>query len=402
MSNASGLYKVVSVKKESTFGVLPSASSAQALRRISCDLSLSKDTYKSNEIRPEMQISDFRHGVRRASGKLSGDISPGTFAQFMGSFCKRVFTAGPSITSASITIAGSGPYTVTRGAGSFLTDGFKVGHVVRLTVGSFNVSNINKNLFVTGVTSSALTVVTLNASALVAEGPVTGSTVAVFGKQTFLPATGQVEESYSIEQWYQDVPSSEAFTGVKINGFNASLPPTGIATVDFDLIGQNVTTSASQYFTSPTSATTTGSIAAVNGLLRANGTTVAVLTGLTITGNANYSGDPVVGSNIVPQFYPGIVEIKGQATAYFSDTTLRDVFLNETEIDIICAFTTDNTATADFVTFVLPRVKLLSHQKSDGAGAIMLTIDFQALLNKNGGTGTATELTSFLTQDSAA
>jgi hypothetical protein len=407
MPNASGLFKVVAYKKETVFGTAPAASGAQLLRRISVDVTTSKDTYGSNEIRPEMQQSDFRHGVKRIAGKISGDISAKTYADFYGSFCKRLFTAGVSATAQSITIAGAGPYTLTRASGSYLTDGFKIGHVVRLSVGSFNAANSNKNLFVTAVTATVLTVTVVNStyvSALVAEGPVTGATVSVVGKQTWVASTGQVEESYSLEQYQPDMSPavSEVSTGCKINGFTANLPATGIATNDFDIIGQNVTTSASQYFTSPTAATTTGSLAAVNGLLSANGSIVGVLTGLTITGQANYTGDPVVGSNVVPAFYPGIVKITGQATAYFADVTLRDAFLNETEIGIMAVFTEDNTATSNFVSYIMHRVKLGGFSKSDGDGAIVVTVPFTALLNKNGGSGTATEFTTMLMQDSAA
>lgn len=401
MANASGVFKQVAYKKESTFGTLAGASGAQSLRRTSCDLSLNKDTYGSNEIRSDLQKNDFRHGVRRGAGKLSADLSPKTMADFFGSFCKKLFAAGVSAASVSLTIAGAGPYTVTRAAGSYLTDGFKVGDVIRLSVGGLNANNISKNLLITGLTATVATVVTLNGSVMTAEGPIAGCTVAVVGKKTWIPTSGFVEESYTLEQFY-DTPASEAFTGVKINGFGVNLSATGIASVDFDLLAKDMTAGASQYFTSPTAATTTGSLAAVNGLMRAGGNSVAILTGLTINGAANYSGDPVVGSNTIPQFYPGMVEVSGQATAYFDSTTLRDVFLNETEIDLMGVFTSDNTAAADFVAFVMPRVKLLSHSKSDGDGAVMVTMQFQALLNSAGGTGIATEKTTLSIQDSAA
>ena len=403
MANASGLFKALTYKKEVTFGLVPAAPGAQALRRISSDLSLKKDTYQSSEIRPDQQIADFRHGVRRAAGKISGDISAKTFSDFIGSACRKVFASLTAATGVSVTIAGSAPnWTVTRAAGSYLTDGFKIGHVIRLSVGTLNAANINKNLLITGLTATVANVITLNASAMVAEGPITGTTITMIGKQTFMPTSGHVQESYSFEHWFSDVPASEVFSGSKINGFTANLAPTGIATIDFDVMGQDVTTSASQYFTSPTAATTTGSMAAVNGVVRMNGATVGILTGLTIKADAGFTGDPVVGSNVVPALYPGILNVTGQATAFFDATTLRDVFLNETQIEIIAVFTADNTAVSDFVTFVMPRVKLGSHSKSDGDKAISVTMDFQALLNTAGGAGVATEQTTLLIQDSAA
>lgn len=403
MSEASGLYKRVKVKKEVTFGVKPVAAAAKAVRRISSDLALTKDTYESAEIRPEMQVRDFRHGVRRVAGKWKADLSAGTFSDQLGSFCKRLFTAGVSSGAVSLTIAlDVDRWKLTRSAGDWLAQGFKVGMVVRAAGAGLNAANAAKNLWVLDLDDNDLWVIPLNGVAMVAEGPIAAVTVSCPGKVTWMPTAGHIEESYSIEHFYPETPSSEVFTGCKVNGVTLNLPPTGIATVDIDFVGKNVETDANEWFTNPTAATATDSMAAVNGLLRAAGKLQAVLTGLTINGTANYTGDPVVGSNSIPRFFPGMLRVSGQATAYFDTVELRDAFLNETEIDIAAAFTGDNTGTSEFMTFVLPRVKVNSHTKSDGEGAIMATIDFTALWNDAGGTGTKTESTTLLIQDSNA
>ena len=403
MSEASGLYKRLKYKKEVTFGVKPVAGGSKAMRRITSYLALTKEGYESAEIRPEMQVKDFRHGVRRVAGKLSADLSAGTFADFIGSFCKRVYTAGVNSGAASITIAAAGAgWTLTRAAGDYLANGFKIGMVTRAAAVGLNAANANKNLWITALTATVMTVQTLDGSALVAEGPIANTTITATGKATWIPTAGHVEESYSVEHFYPETPSSEVFTGVKVNGITVNLPPTGMATVDVDLIGKNIEVDAAEYFTAPTAATTTGSLAAVNGFLRAAGDVQVVMTGLTITGTAGYTGDPVVGSNSIPNFFPGIVRVTGNATAYFDTVELRDAFLNETEIDISAVFTSDNDADAEFVAFVLPRVKVNSHTKSDGEGAIIATIDFTALLNSAGGAGVATEATTLLVQDSNA
>jgi hypothetical protein len=382
---------------------VPGASGAQALRRVQSTLDLNKDTYLSNEIKTSFQKSDYRHGVRRVRGKVSGDLQSGTHKDFFAAALKRAYASITAITGASITISGSGPtYTVARAAGSFLSDGVKVGHVVRLSVGSFNAANLSKNLLVTAVVALNLTVVVLNGSALVAEGPIATSTVTVVGKTTFIPQSGHTDNSFAFEHWYSDLVQSEVFTGCKVDQMQLSLPPTGLAQIEMDVLGQNITTSTSQYFTSPTAITTTTAMAAVNGVLRIGGTSVATITGLTLTINPGFTGDPVVGANTVPFLFPGSVMVSGQATAYFDSVTLRDAFINETEIDLLAAFTADNTAASDFIAIHLPRIKVGGAAKNDGEGGLVQTLPFQALEALTGGTGVQTEKTTIQIQDAQA
>lgn len=413
MSNpASGLFKQVAYKVEATYGTIAAQSGAQALRRITSTIDLAKDTYQSKEIKTSMQVSDFRHGVRRVKGKITGDLSAGTYADFIAWALKRDFSAITAIASVSLTVAGTGPtYTVTRGTGSYLTDGVKVGHVVRLSVGTLNAANLSKNLLVTGVTGAALTVLPINGEALVAEGPVAGCTVTVTGKTTFVPQSGHTDKSFDVEHWYSDLAQSEVFLGCKVESVDLSLPPMGLAQIELGVVGQDFADTAakrgavaltSQYFTSPGAVTTSGALAAVNGVLRMNGVAVAVLTGLSLKIAPGLSGEAVVGSKVVPFQFPGTVVVTGQATAYFDSVTLRDAFVAETEIDLVGVFTEDNTAASHFMSVVLPRLKLGSADKGDGEGGLVQTINFTALEALTGGTGISTEKTTVMIQDSRA
>jgi hypothetical protein len=401
---ASGVFKKVARKREVTYGLVPVAASAQLLRRVKSTWDLNKDTYKSNEIRPDLQVYDFRHGVRRLSGKLDGELSPGAYADELSSIVKRDFAAVTPIAGASITIAGTGPtWTVTRAAGSFLTDGVKIGDVIQLSVGTFNAANISKNLLVVALTATVATVMPLNGVALVAEGPIATSTVTVMGKKTFVPLTGHTNVSYSLEHFYSDISQSEVFSGIRYGKATLNLPPTGIATISLEGVGQNITTAAAQYFTSPTALTTNAVVAAVNGLLMINGAVSAIVTGASIVIDPVFSGDPVVGSNIVPQQFPGAVDVSGQVTMQFVDNVARDLFINETESSLMVAMTSDNSAAAQFVSFVMSRIKFSGATKDDSDKALIQTLPFQALLNMaTGGAGQANEATSISIQDSAA
>lgn len=402
MPAASGVFKQLAYKVESVYGTAPAAASAQSLRRVTSDLNLVKDTYQSAEIRTDQQMQDMRHGVRRVQGTISGELSPGTYADWMAAALRKDFAAVTAITGMSITVAGTGPYTITRAAGDFLSGGIKKGHVVRLTAGTFNALNLNKNLLVTGVTATVLTVRVLNGSAMFAEGPIASASLSVPGKVAWAPTTGHTDKSFSVEHWFSDLVQSEVYTGCQPSTLDFQLPASGLATLGIGVAGQGVNVAASQYFTSPTAATTTGLMAAVNGLLLIGGTPVAALTGLTLNLQSNRSGDPVVGSNVVPRMFPGRILASGQATAYFDSITLRDAFLNETEFELLVALSSDNTATSAFISISLPRVKANGHTLNDGEAGLVATIPFQALLPLTGGAGIANELTTVSIHDSAA
>lgn len=403
MAIATGVAKQLRYKVESAWGTAPGASGAQLLRRVQSTLALKKQTYQSNEIRSDYQNFDMRHGVRSVEGNISGELSPGTYKDFMAAAVRRAFAAVSAMSGLSITIAGSGPtYTVARGSGSFLTDGVKAGQVVRLSVGSLNAANISKNLFVLSLTASTLTVMPLNGVALVAEGPIATTTVTVIGKTTYVPTSGHTDLSYSIEHFHNDVTLSELFTGCKVNQIGINLPPTGMATIDIGFLGKDITTAGSAYYSAPTVETNTGVLASVNGILAVQGAAVALLTGLQLNIKGGMQGEPVVGSNTYADIAEGRVIVDGQFTALFQDATIRDYFLNETEISLLVAMSVSSAAAADFITFSLPRIKVGGADKDDGEKNLIQTLPFTALYNSTGGAGVSSEQSTLAIQDSQA
>lgn len=404
MATSTGINKSVRYKKESTWGTLAGSTGGNVLRRVTAAFNLEKETYQSNEIRTDYQVQDMRHGVRTAAGSLSAELSPGSYADFIAAAVAKNFTAGVSAASVSYTVAASGNYwTVTRAAGSYLADGFKVGDVIRITAAGGNAANTGKNLLILTLTATVATVMVLNASAMVAEGPIASATIAVQGKKTFAPTSGHTDDSFTVEEWYSDILQSEVYTGLKVNTASFSIPSTGLVTADFGFVGKDLAqTGTSAYFTAPTAQTSTGIFAAVNGALLVNGTPVALVTDLSVNLNRNMQNATVVGSNSIADIFEGRIVVDGSFSAYFQDGTFRDMFNNETEVSLVVAITTSNDKAADFMTVVLPRVKVNSNTKADGESGIVSSLNFMALLNSTGGTGAATEKTTVSFQDSAA
>lgn len=400
-----GVDMAVAFKKQSALGTIATGASGTSLRRVSSVLNLKKDTYQSNEIQTNFQLSDFRHGFKKNEGTISGEISPGAWTAFMGSQLRKDFASVSAATGLSLTIAGSGPtYTVTRGSGSWLSDGFKIGHVIRLTVGSLNAANISKNLLITGIGSATvITVLPVNGVAMVAEGPIASCTATVSGKVSYCPTSSQTNDWYTIEHWMSAATISEQYWDSKICDMKLALPPTGIATVEFGIQGLNLTTASSQSLTSPTAATTNAVTAAVNGVLRSSAGALANITGFSIdsTNNCQIAG-PVVGSNVGVDIVYGRQIITGQLTAFFDSVTLRDYFINETEVGAYIVLPSSSSAASEFVAISIDRLKFGGADRDDSEGIKTVTLPFQALFNTSGGSGINTEATTMRIQDSAA
>jgi len=402
MPIAKGVSKQVGYKKESSWGVLAGTSAGKLLRRVTASFNLVKEAYESSEIRTDRQIADFRHGVRSAEGSLNGELSPATYADFMAAIVARDFTAAPSATGVSVTVAASGSlYTITRATGSWLTDGFAVGMAIRMTGAGLNAANAGKNLLIAAMSATVLTVTPINESDLVAEGPIASVAVTATGKVTFVPASGHTDDSFTVEEWYSDIAQSEVYTGMKVNSMAVQLPATGLATVDFGFAGKDMTqTGTTQYFSSPTAQNTNGIFAAVSGVMLVAGAPVALITSADFTVERATENAISVGSNSVSEIFSGRVRVTGNLSVYFQDAAFRGYFDTETPVSIVLALSSDTTDNSNFVTFTLPKVKLGSFTKDDGELGTVASTSFQALLNST--TTAGLPATTIQIQDSAA
>lgn len=400
MTIASGIFKQLRYKKEVTWGVAPGATGAQLLRRTTSDLNMVKNAYESNEMRSDFQVADMRHGIRSVNGNINGELSPLTYVDFFAAILRKAAVAGVSATSLSIT-SNISAKTFTRSAGSWLTDGFKVGDVVRFS--GYTAGNVGmnaRNYRIAALTATIMTVA--DSTGMVDAAAVTSISCAVTGKKIWVPTTGHTDDSFSIEHYFADLAQSELFTGCKVNQLDISLPATGMSTIGIGILGKGVTTAASAYYTSPSAETTTSLLTGVSGKLRVGGADVANVTAANLSIQAGLSPAEVVGSNDIGAVFPGRVRVSGEFSAYFEDVTMRDAFINETEIALYLLLTTGSEANANFLNFALPRLKLSGATKDDGEKGLIQTIPFTALLNTAGGTGLDTEKTTISIQDSAA
>lgn len=386
----------------------PAASGGQVLRRTTCSLNLSKDTYQSNEIRTDRQIADFRHGVKRVQGSLNGELSPGTFWDFIEAGCRGTEEAAIAKSNTEFTSAASDSTTstFTFAGGNPVTEGYRVGHILRFT-NLATAANNSKNFIITGFSGTQNRDVAVYPAPTTAAADITFNVTSV-GKRVIMPSSSHVARKFAVEVCHLEsgVDAYRMFTECRVGGINLALPATGMSTIEIPMMGRDMETASggsAPFFASPTAVTSTGILAAVNGLVRVGGVNQGVITGAQINMNLNPSADAVVGQNFVPEIFLGRANVTGQLTAFFEDLTLLNYFKNETEVELLFYLTASSADAADAMTIYLPKNKFGDAQVGlEGEAGIPITMPFQSLLYSGTEASTGIAATTIQFCDSAA
>lgn len=394
MSLAEGVSARISYKKYAS-GVIaantepapatePGASGGQILRRVSSSLKLAKDSYQSNEIRSDKQIADFRHGTRRVTGSITGELSPLTYADLFEAAFRGSWEASVSLSEAGLTsvAADADDGTLTFGGGDPVALGLRVGHVIRLTDTSAP-TDAGINFVILGFSGGSNRTVEVYPPPPADMSADTEFDLVTIGKRLAVPSSGHVSRKFAFEIYNSDIDVARLFTECRVGGFTMQLPASGMSTIEFPVMGRNMNLLqdvAAPFFTSPAAETTTGIFAAVNGLVRVNGVTQGVITGINMQMDLSPSSDPVVGQNFVPEIFLGRANVTGQMTAFFQDGDLVSAFTDEDEISILLYLTTESDPATPAMTVFLPRVKFSDADvATSGEGGQSITLPFQAL-----------------------
>jgi hypothetical protein len=426
---ASGIFKQIRIDSESTYGVAKATgdTGAYILRRVTCDVSPEIATFKSTEIRPDRQLVTYRHGTQTIRGTLRGELSPGSYADIFASLLAGAFTTGATSDLSGTTVtyvaaSNTGPVaaTITRAAGSFITDGIKWGDTIILTNSSVSANN-NRNFRILGLTALVATVsrvptsaadaALINASfeALAAgtDASTASLTMTVVGKKLQTPdpfASGTLlDPSFTLEQYFSDQNVHELYTGCKPTEMRLNFVPSGISTADITFLGQKYANGSGQYFTAANAAATTEALTGVSGTVRVDDLDLGLVTSMNMTIMGGHTIDPVIGTPFVPFVFPGIIDISGSLSILFYDETFFNVATGENEVDLLLQLTAQvGIANPDILSFRMPRIKLNSVTKDDGPKAIIGTYSFQALKYTTGGAATAYDNATLIVQDSDA
>jgi hypothetical protein len=264
---------------------------------------------------------------------------------------------------------------------NFISDGFNIGDVVKFTTltGTYAADN-GVNLPIIGLLATKIVAPTQPGFVNFSSAQ-TGKIVTK-GYVLQAPLTGQVVPSFSIEEYESDIGVSRLSLGCEVSQMQIQMPARGFCTFSATILGQNQVVSNAQVYTTPTAATTTTSLTMNGGLVfYNNGTPLGYITSATLSISSAVQADPVIGSQLVPAIFMGTLSVTGSFTALDTPDTMTTDFLSENEVSLQFFLTTNPTTSADFISIVLPRVKLSAANYTDSDRAISRSFSFQALQN---------------------
>lgn len=361
--------------------------------------SLEREVFESNTIRPDQQKKNPRHGKKEAPFTLAQELQPGGHTEPLAGAMRAAWVSGATTGSISLAIDAAAK-TITRTTGSFITDGIKVGDIVR-ALGFSNALNNGKNIRLVTVTAlvvtyaadpSTLTFVTIAAAA--------GVTLTVPGKKLSLASANHTKDYFTIEDWQSDVPSSRRFKDCRVVSVAIAVPPNGHATISIGFIGLDADPQAVVYFVAPTAAATTDFLAGPNGILRYNDADSAVLSDFNVNMANGGETKSVVGTTLSPDVFIGTTVVTGSLSALFDSTLNLTNFASGVQGPLYLYLFEDDTTDSDFIIIKLPYVKLSNATTENDGTARTVASDFTAGVREDG--STTIEQTSIVIMDSAA
>lgn len=368
---------------EPVASVAPAATGGQVLRHVSHNLSLNKDSYRPNEKRQDRQQVMGKHGSRTVPGTINGFLSPGTHADLFAAVLRSTWTPAVAgldesdFTSAAFDATAS---TVTFASGDPVALGLEVGKVI--TFGLLATAGNNDVHFVIlGFSGGSNRVVEIF-PAPITQAADTAFTVETVGEDIIAPASAQTDYKFAFEVYNPDIDLARFYSEARIGGFDLTVGVNANVGLNFSLLGRNRTileSGSAPFFTSPTAETTTDIPTSMQGLLRLNGETLGVCTGVNIKAELGPEAAKVINPDgLVAGILLGELVVSGDFSVFLTDGVVLAAFDNETEMELICYLPSSNAAEAPANVFYLPRIKINSNNESEASKAKAIQCQFEA------------------------
>jgi len=352
-------------KVQSGQGVQASGSGGKILRQTGgAGGKLTKAATESAEVRSDMMSSRGRHGVQKTAGAYSSELTLGTFDDIFEAVMRGTWgSANLELDESDFTSITTGANTIVLASGSPIALGLRVGDVIRITNQATSTANNGKNLRITGLDATTITVAETLIVNAVAD---TACEITRPGRVLIAPAA-PVKRYFTVEEYEADIDSSEVFTDCVWGSIKFTMAPNGLVTIDTTWVGtgqfETLTDSGSPLLTSPT-VTTSQTMSALEATVRLGSSDLIDLTAFDLTIDITPSAPDVIASRYSPAVFTGSMAVSLNLTSLRSD--LLDVadFLDETQLSLHILCVEPETEPKDFVSLFVPNFTLGSVDKS--------------------------------------
>lgn len=330
-------------------------------------LNAGRGTIEDPESRNDGMTSMARQGSERVTGGYPGTLSVGTFNTLIAALFRAPWTASAvaltcdaGATYTSLAVTNQNTLTLV-GSGSFLTQGVRVGKVIRLGA---TAANDSINAVVSAVSANVITVLGTPWTNFTAD---TNATLTITKYLT--NSTTLTRSAYTFEEYNSDLDQSEQFEYCRIVSMKLTLQSNGMAKLDFGIVGRSVAvldTASAPGLTSPTQYTSIG-LVVQDATLYIAGTAIGTVTGGEFNFDLGGDGIDVIGSRYTPDIYEGNMRIQGNITAIRTALTSSHLarFLAETDnVELSLLFIEPDAAPPiDFFHVFIPRLKYMGDTK---------------------------------------
>jgi hypothetical protein len=355
---------------ESAFAVPKSGTALQVLRYQSENLRQTSSVIRSNEIRSDRMVGGVRRSRVEAAGSINGELSYGTWDDFLLAALQALAWAAPVSLAAKITIAAAA-------TGNKYTD----------SANGMAVFAAGQWIYVSGFTTPANNGFKKIVSKSAGEIVVSGGTLAdeVAGDSVTITQGGYIVNgttltTYNIEKTFADLTTELALlVGLAPSGLTLTIPQDGVVTIAFDFVGASESSITASNGNAYTAATTSQIFTARDLTSLLENSAAMGITAASIKLNNNLRTRLQAGSAGVIGIGSGTADVSGTIQAYYTTKAIYDKFLNDTASSVALALT--DPAGNKYV-FEVPAVKLTSGQRVAGGpnGDVMADMEFQGYL----------------------
>jgi len=383
MAKQTGKNMYVAFKVETVFDQIHGTLTGAEKLRInpSPGLNMTRPTIKPGEIRSDLMTQMPRLGSRSVAGNYNCDLSINSFDTIFEAVLRATWVAAVAITQATMTSITTTTSTIVAAGGSWITQGVRVGDVVRLTDHD-TVANNNINLVVKSVVAATITVVgtplTIDAGA--------DNTFTLTILKKLKNATVPVRRSFYIEEYNQDIDQSEGYGGCRWSGFTLRGGPDTMATIELRAVGASQAGFAigdSPLYDTPTLRTDIGLVMVDAGIYR-DGVALATCTSFELNCDLNAQGLAIIGGTTTPDVFDNETMLSGSLSMLREDLTYITALGAETEYTLqLLLVEPDATAPIDCLSIHLPRIKFVGVDTPLGQdGGMIQTCPFEVGLEE--------------------